>query len=217
MYARAIFAAIGWSALGVAALVHRFVLWFNEQSRPVQVGVVAAALAAIIYVQTPRVPDGPERLDEVEALARVIRSEAGTEPSTYRLHIAWATRNLAAERGQTILRMACSPCGRQGSRRPVSTRFRATDADRALAAHALGLPMSLDPTGGASHFINPRLQDQLARSGAVAGYRGRTYAVVRRRWMQRYNWEPYYRLGPTLEMWGPRRRVSRSSAPTAAH
>jgi hypothetical protein len=84
----------------------------------------------------------------------------------------------------------------------VSTRFAPTDVDRVLARHVLSMPWSLDPTGGASHFINPLLQDRLARDGRVAGYRGRTYARVRRRWIRDYGWEPYYRLGPTLEMWG---------------
>lgn len=198
-------AAAGRGILAVFAAGHRFVRWFNAQGRPIQIALAAAAITAIGYLGAPRAPDGPEQLDEVEALARVIRSEAGIEPPTHRLHIAWATRNLAAERGQTILAMACSPCGEQNSARPVSTRLRPTDADRVLAEHVLGLPRSFDPTGGASHFINPRLQDQLARSDR-AGYRGRTYAIVRRRWQRIYGWEPYYRLSPTLELWGRKRR-----------
>lgn len=188
------------AARASAAGARRFARWFAAQRRSVQLGLVAVAIAALMWVTRDR----PEPMTEVEALARVIRSEAGIEPPHYRLHVAWATRNLAAERGQTIVAMACSPCGDQGSARPVSTRFGATGADRALAAHVLGLPLSLDPTGGASHFINPRLQDQLAREGRP-GYRGRPYAVVRRRWMRVYGWEPYYRLGPTLELWGKRR------------
>ena len=173
--------------------------WYRGQRRSIQIGLVVALLAAIWWLRSR-----PEPVTEVEALARVIRSEAGIEPLHYRLHVAWATRNLAAERGQTIVEMACSPCGDQGAGRPVSTRFRPTDADRALAAHVLSTPRKLDPTGGASHFINPRLQDQLARRGHP-GYRGRPYAVVRRRWQRVYGWERYYRLGPTLEMWGRKR------------
>lgn len=204
MNAADILAAAGRLALRGAEHARAFVLWFNEQSRPLQVGVVAALVVVIFWIRTPTSPDGPEPVTEVEALARVIRSEAGIEPPLYRLHIAWATRNLAAERGQSIVEMACSPCGEQGAARPVSTRFRPTPGDRVLAAHVLGLPADLDPTGGASHFINPRLQDRLARSGR-RGYRGRPYRTVRRRWIERYGWEPYYRLGPTLEMWGQRR------------
>lgn len=143
--------------------------------------------------------------DDVEALARVIRSEIGTGPLQHRLHVAWATRNLATERGQSIVEMACSPCGPQDRSRPVSSRQRATDADRELARQVLAAPCQLDPTGGATHFIDPLLQDQLARAGAP-GYAGNPYASVARRWRASYGWDPYYRLGATLEMWGPARR-----------
>jgi hypothetical protein len=62
----------------------------------------------------------------------------------------------------------------------------------------------LDPTGGATQFIDPALQDKLA-SRAAPGYRGRTYRRVRRQWSRGYGWEPYYRLAPDLELWGPKR------------
>jgi len=100
--------------------------------------------------------------------------------------------------------MACAPCGPQELGRPVSTRQDATDLDRELARQILAAPALLDPTGGATHFINPTLQDDLASRGRP-GYRGRPYTEVRERWMQVYGWEPYYRLGPDLEVWGPKR------------
>jgi hypothetical protein len=142
---------------------------------------------------------------DAEALARVIRSEIGVGNEKQRLHVAWAVRNLAAERGESIHEMACSPCGPQQRGRPVSSKQPATHADRRLAHQVLAAPLSLDPTGGATHFINPKLQDELARSGKLPGYKGNFYRKVRRRWIRRYRWEPYYRLGPDLEMWGPRR------------
>lgn len=143
--------------------------------------------------------------DDSEALARVIRSEAGTSPWQHRVHVAWATRNLARARKQGIAEMACSPCGPQQAGRPVSSKQAPTDDDRQLAKHVLDAPGFLDPTGGATQFVNPALQDELA-ARAARGYRGRPYRLVRRVWMQDYGWEPYYRLGPDLEMWGPRRR-----------
>ncbi len=143
-------------------------------------------------------------ISEEEALARVIHSEIGGGSPQQRLHVAWATRNLAAERGQSVVAMACSPCGPQELGRPVSSRQDARDADRQLAAAVLAAPAVLDPTGGATHFINPVLQDQLA-ARQVAGYQGRNYERVRRTWNESYGWEPYYRLGNDLELWGKKR------------
>ncbi|HLU68320.1 MAG TPA: hypothetical protein VKZ63_18680 [Kofleriaceae bacterium] len=180
--------------------------WLAAQRRAVQVLVLAAA--ALACALGARALLDRERAvyvdDEAEALARVIRSEAGTCPMVERVHVAWATRNLAAERGQTIAEMACSPCGPQERGRPVSSKQPATERDRELARHVLAAPQIMDPTGGATHFINPALQDELAARGAP-GYRGRPYSHVRRVWSASYGWEPYYRLGPRLEMWGPRR------------
>lgn len=143
-------------------------------------------------------------MNESEALARVIRSEIGSGSPQQRLHVAWATRNLAAERRQTIVSMACSPCGPQELGRPVSSRQEPRDADRALAEAVLAAPALLDPTGGATHFINPVLQDQLV-ARKVPGYT-RSYDRVRRMWSDSYGWEAYYRLGSDLELWGPKRR-----------
>lgn len=171
--------------------------------------LVAAIAAAALFL--PWRPEAPVYLtDETEALARVIRSEAGVSSPLERLHIAWATRNLAAERRQTIARMACWPCGPQQAGRPVSSAQAAGDADRRLARDILRASPLLDATGGATHFVNPSLQDALAAEGRP-GYRGRPYDVVRRQWGCDYGLERYYRLGPDLEMWG-RPRVS--SRPT---
>ena len=177
--------------------------------RLTQLALLAAALATAVLVWRAHRDRDDRPLDDVEALARVIRSEIGTAPPQHRLHVAWATRNLAGERGQSIVDMACSPCGRQERGRPVSTRQRATDVDRMLAREVLAAPCELDPTGGATHFIDPVLQDALARARAP-GYAGNTYVIVARRWRTRYRWAPYYRLGRTLEMWGPARRARRS-------
>ena len=161
--------------------------------------VIIVVVAVVVATAALRAPVG-----EAEALARVIRSEAGITSARKRTHVAWATRNLAAERGQTIAAMACSPCGRQQRGRPVSSRQRAKAEDRALARRVLRAAPCVDPTGGATHFINPALQDELAARGRP-GYRGRPYRVVRRIWTRDYGLVPYYRLGPDLEMWGRRR------------
>jgi len=142
-------------------------------------------------------------ISEEEALARVIHSEIGSGSAQQRLHVAWATRNLAAERGQSVVAMACSPCGPQELGRPVSSRQEAREVDRQLAGAVLAAPAVLDPTGGATHFINPVLQDQLVARQAP-GYT-RSYERVRKLWSGSYGWEAYYRLGPDLELWGPKR------------
>lgn len=183
--------------------------WLLRQPRWAQLVLLAglgAGGVAGYHFLTTRPPPPVYVDDETEALARVIRSEAGVSSMQQRIHVAWVTRNLAAERGQTVAEMACSPCGEQQMGRPVSSRQAATEADRELARWIIASPAMLDPTGGATHFINPMLQDELAASGRP-GYRGRPYSDVRQRWMQSYGWEPYYRLGPDLEMWGPKRAV----------
>jgi len=187
--------------------------WFRRLDRAAQfivVALLAGGSLAVAHVIANR-PAPPVYVDdESEALARVIRSEAGVG-SPQRIHVAWVTRNLAAERGETIARMACSPCGPQELGRPVSSRQDAGDAERLLARSILASPAILDPTGGATHFINPTLQDDLASRGRP-GYRGRPYSEVRQRWSTAYGWEPYYRIGPDLELWGPRRGVRAKSA-----
>ena len=169
------------------------------------------AVLGVVYLAVARPFDPPEALyldDDGEALARVLRSEVGTSSPQQRLHVAWATRNLALERRQTIARMACWPCGPQQAGRPVSTSQAPTEADRRLAREILAASPQLDATGGATHFVNPALQDLLAAQGR-AGYRGRPYRAIRRQWGDEYGLEPYYRLGPDLEMWGRPRRKGR--------
>ena len=185
--------------------------WFRRQRREAQlvvVGLLIGASLAVAHAIATRPPPPVYVDDEAEALARVIRSEAGTSSLQQRIHVAWVTRNLATERRQTIAAMACAPCGPQQLGRPVSSRQDARDVDRELARHILASPVIFDPTGGATHFINPTLQDDLAASGRP-GYRGRPYNEVRERWLNSYGWEPYYRLGPDLEVWGPKREARR--------
>jgi|SRR6185503_11301013 len=185
----------------------RVAAWFRELPRRGQlvVGAGLIALTAGGLVAFRHSESGPFfPVTEEEALARVIHSEIGSGSDQQRLHVAWATRNLAAERRQSIVAMACSPCGPQELGRPVSSRQEARDADRALAEAVLAAPALLDPTGGATHFINPVLQDQLV-ARRVPGYT-RSYDRVRRMWNESYGWEPYYRLGSDLELWGPKRR-----------
>lgn len=122
-------------------------------------------------------------IGEVEALARVIASEAGGR--SYSLAeqraIAWAVRNRARHRRVTIARLVCSPeCGPCCRGRPFSSRLAATVASRALAAEVLAAPASDDPTGGALAFFEPAVQDALVSAGRP-GYRF-TSSALRERW-----------------------------------
>ncbi|MCP4445160.1 MAG: hypothetical protein GY811_07430 [Myxococcales bacterium] len=143
---------------------------------------------------------------ESEVLARIIQSEIGSGTKKQQRHVAWTARNLARERKQSLAEMVCSPCGPQKRGRPMSSRQQPKDSHRVLAKAVLDAPQRRDPTGGASHFLNPRLQNHLARSGKRPGYRGNSYSKVRRRWIRTYGWQPYYRLGNNLEFWGPKKR-----------
>ena len=185
----------------------RACVWFRDLPRRGQL-VVGAGLVALTIggVVTLRNDDGVllfSQMSEREALARVIRSEIGNGSAQQRLHVAWATRNLAAERRQSVVAMACSPCGPQELGRPVSSRQDAREIDRLLADAVLAAPAILDPTAGATHYINPVLQDLLVARKAP-GYT-KSYERVRKLWTGSYGWEPYYRLGDDLELWGPRR------------
>lgn len=167
------------------------------------------AITAVFVLSLRACPWGgePKVVSESEALARVIRSEIGQGSDKQKRHVAWAVRNLANSQHRSIAEMACSPCGPQERGRPVASGQPALDSDRKLARQVLARKLTRDPTGGATHFINPKLQDKLARRG-VRGYRGNSYRVVRRRWRRVYGWRPYYRLGPDLELWGPKKRRS---------
>jgi hypothetical protein len=151
-------------------------------------------------------------IDEDEALARVIQSEIGNGTKTQQRHVAWTARNLAREQGQSIAEMVCSPCGPQQRGRPISSRQLPNDSHREIAQQVLEKPAGRDPTGGATHFLNPQLQNSLARSGKRSGYDGNSYRKVRRRWIRSYGWRPYYRLGNSLEFWGPKKKARRKKA-----
>ena len=147
----------------------------------------AAGLFALVRRRSgSRSPDTEPHevaIGDVEALGRVIASEAGERFATLaeQRAIAWTTRNRAHKRGVSIARLVCAPsCGPCCKGRPFSSRQPATEATRALAAAVLAAPPSDDPTGGALAFFEPKLQDQLVAQGHP-GYR-RTAAALRQKW-----------------------------------
>jgi len=164
----------------------------------------------------PLPPPGPANLpevDDVTALARVIRSEAGTQTLAERVAVAWVCRNAARDRKLSIAQLVCSPCGKQaGWRRPFSTAQAPTDDDRRVAATVLGMSRELDPTDGAINCFEPQLADQLAAAGRAKD----NADAIRARWTTQYGLERYGRVG-NWELYGkPRRARPAPAAPAAA-
>jgi hypothetical protein len=118
--------------------------------------------------------------DDVEALARVVTSEAGDSSAAERTAIAWTVRNRARKQGTTVAQLVCTPCGRQEAGRPFSSARAASVIDRALARRVLTAAPASDPTRGATTFFEPKLQDRLVAQG-FPGYRLRA-AAVRTKW-----------------------------------
>ena len=100
--------------------------------------------------------------EDVEALARVITSEADRYSEAERIAIGWAVRNRARKRGVSIARLVCWPnCGPCCKGRPFSSARPASKVNMELARRVLAAPQSADPTDGATAFFEPKVQDWL--------------------------------------------------------
>jgi spore germination cell wall hydrolase CwlJ-like protein len=159
--------------------------------------LVALGVATVAFVVArPRASDDA---DEVEALARVVTSEANGYSERERVAVAWTVRNRARKRGTTIEAMVCSPtCGPCCQGRPFSSARAATDENRALAARVLAAAQWEDPTSGSTAFFEPALQDRLVAAGH-GGYRF-TSSELRERWRR----DGQRRVGAVgaFEFWG---------------
>jgi hypothetical protein len=131
----------------------------------------------------PPAPSAPASLEDrdVVALARTITSEAGDGTVAEREMVGWVARNRARAARVSIDKLVCSPaCGPCCQGRPFSSARSAEARDVGLALQILALPVSADPTGGATAFMEPALQDRLVAQGRP-GYRY-TAAEIRERW-----------------------------------
>ena len=141
----------------------------------------AASVAIVVGRRVVDGDDGTEVTEDVEALARVITSEANGYSERERIASAWTVRNRARKRGVSIAQLVCSPtCGPCCQGRPFSSARAATDANRAVAEHVLTAPQWEDPTFGATAFFEPAVQDRLVAQGH-GGYRF-TSDQLRERW-----------------------------------
>lgn len=121
-------------------------------------------------VQLADVPGGgsgiPSTQDEVEALARVIASEAGSGTPAEQRAIAWTVRNRF--RGKSIYQKEFPWRSQSDSNPPFASARPASDAHRALARAVLAADQSEDPTGGATSFFEPKMQDLFFKAGVMA-------------------------------------------------
>jgi hypothetical protein len=141
---------------------------------------------------------GRDVISEVEALARVITSEANGYSEAERTAIAWAVRNRARKRHVSIAKLVCSPtCGPCCQGRPFSSARDATAINRELARRVLAAAASRDPTSGATAFFEPRVQDKLVAEQRP-GYRF-TSSELRQRW-RREGQTPRVSVG-AFEFW----------------
>jgi len=106
--------------------------------------------------------------NEIEALARVIASEAGAGTPGEKKAIAWTVRNQARARKKSIYELEFPWRSQKGGNPPFSSARPASDSHRALARGILAEPISNDSTGGATSFFEPRMQDIFFKAGELA-------------------------------------------------
>ncbi len=131
--------------------------------------------------QTPVIPSAPPSAPpeilphsmlfdehEIEALARIISSEAGSGTLGEQRAIAWTARNHFRARGKSIYGTEYPWRAQNGGNPPFSSAREANDATRKLAREVLSAPQMMDPTGGATSFFEPKMQDAFTKAGALA-------------------------------------------------
>jgi hypothetical protein len=188
---------IVWIAL--AALGGMLLWWWWQRRKKAQAAEAAQTDTPAPPVAQATPPPPPLYIrDDVEALARVVASEAGAQPRKAQMRIAWVARNRAAEKKTSISALVCSPCGRQvGNRRPFSTRLEPTAEHREVAAYVLATPRSDDPTKGATHMLLPSLMDRQFAAGKAK----HDARAVRRSWLRSLD---FYGSAHGWDFFGPK-------------
>ncbi len=131
--------------------------------------------------QTPVIPSAPPSappevvqhtvvLDnqEVEALARIIASEAGSGTLGEQRAIAWTARNHFRAKNKSIYGTEFPWRSQNGANPPFSSARDANETTRGLAREVLSAPQMMDPTGGATSFFEPKMQDLFYKAGVLA-------------------------------------------------
>jgi hypothetical protein len=148
-------AAITSLTFGVTYWLARKGLEEGEPAEPVELVELPGGQAGI-----------PSTSEEIEALARIIASEAGSGSLDEQRAIGWTARNRF--RGKSVYAKQFPWRAQKGSDPPFSSARPAGAAHRKLAAEILAADQSQDPTGGATAFFEPRMQDIFAKAGAMA-------------------------------------------------
>ena len=193
-----------WVVIGCSALAGvMFLSGHVHADEPAREGEGAEGDEVDEHGRRRHAPSGGEPplrdVDERTALARVIRSEAGSHTPDEKMAVAWVTRNRARKAGKSIAEMVCSPtCGPGGRARPMSSRQAPRASDFALADVVLASNSTDDPTHGAWNAFEPALQDKLQRTGTLGHVK--TADQVRRDWLKTSD---YYGTVGHWELYGP--------------
>lgn len=104
--------------------------------------------------------------NEIEALARVIASEAGSGTLNEQKAVGWTVRNRF--RGKSIYAVEYPWRSQKGSDPPFASARPATDKTRELARQILLADQSEDITQGATSFFEPKMQTAFFKAGELA-------------------------------------------------
>jgi spore germination cell wall hydrolase CwlJ-like protein len=147
-------------------------------------------------VDQPRQPRTSD-IDDVEALARVIESEVGSYTLREKVVVAWAVRNRARARHESIARLVCSPtCGHQAGR-TFSSYQQATADTRGIARVVVDADQADDPTHGAWAILEPALYER----EYLAGKHKLSLDELRAQWEHRDKLRVFGTVG-RIELWG---------------
>ena len=109
----------------------------------------------------------PVTENEIEALARVIASEAGSGTRGEQRAIGWTARNRFNKKG-SIYETQYPWRSQKGSDPPFSSARPPKNTHRKLAREILVASASDDPTSGATAFFEPKMQDAFVEFGVLA-------------------------------------------------
>ena len=176
------------SALGTAGLI---AVARRKRKRRAERSKSRRASDRRTYWQQQRIPE-TDRPAQLEALARIIASSAGTQPEQIRRAVAWTARNRSIWLLRSLADLAApnDEWGPIAITRPFPSDQPATAIDRTLAETVLDARQDHDPSQGATHGFHRAMQDELARRNQ-AHHDSETVMKT---------WTHHYHLKPTVEI-----------------